>query len=95
MTGFWIIDLLCLLVIVLGAGLTVWLRNRIASVLALSGVGSAQALLFVVLNAPDVAQAEVVVGSIAVPVLYLVAISKIRTDVHQQGEFGEPAAEDG
>jgi uncharacterized MnhB-related membrane protein len=42
-----------------------------------------------------VAQAEVVVGSIAVPVLYLVAISKIRTDVHQQGEFGEPAAEDG
>ena len=95
MTGFWIIDLLCLLVIVLCAGLTVRLRNRIASVLALSGLGSAQALLFVVLNAPDVAQAEVVVGSIAVPVLYLVAISKIRTDVHQQGEFGEPAAEDG
>ena len=95
MIGFWIIDLLCLLVIVLCAGLTVWLRNRIASVLALSGLGSAQALLFVVLNAPDVAQAEVVVGSIAVPVLYLVAISKIRTDVHQQGEFGEPAAEDG
>ncbi|HEX4726172.1 MAG TPA: DUF4040 domain-containing protein [Jatrophihabitans sp.] len=95
MTGFWIIDLLCLLVIVLCAGLTVRLRNRIASVLALSGLGSAQALLFVVLNAPDVAQAEVVVGSIAVPVLYLVAISKIRTDVHEQGEFGEPAAEDG
>jgi uncharacterized MnhB-related membrane protein len=48
----------------------------------------------VVLNAPDVAHAEVVVGSIATPVLYLIAISKIRTDVHQQGEFGEPAAED-
>jgi uncharacterized MnhB-related membrane protein len=95
MTGLWIIDLLCLLVIVLCAGLTVRLRNRIASVLALSGLGSAQALLFVVLNAPDVAQAEVVVGSIAVPVLYLVAISKLRTDVRQQGEFGEPAAEDG
>lgn len=95
MTGVWIIDLLCLLVILLCAVLTVGLRNRIASVLALSGLGSVQALLFVVLNAPDVAQAEVVVGSIAVPVLYLVAISKIRTDVHQQGEFGEPAGEDG
>jgi energy-converting hydrogenase B subunit D len=95
MTGFWILDLLCLLVILLCALLTVALRNRIASVLALSGLGTVQALLFVVLNAPDVAHAEIVVGSIAVPVLYLIAISKIRTDVHQQGEFGESATEDG
>ena len=95
MTGFWIIDLLCLAVILISALLVVWLRNRIASVIALSAMGTALALLFVVLNAPDVAHAEVVVGSIATPVLYLIAISKIRTDVHQQEEYDEPAAEDG
>jgi uncharacterized MnhB-related membrane protein len=93
-TAFWIIDLLCLTVIVLSALLVVCLRNRIASVIALSAMGTVLALLFVVLSAPDIAHAEVVVGSIATPVLYLIAISKIRSDVHQQGEYGEPAAKD-
>lgn len=94
MTGFWIVDLLCLAVIVISAVLVVSLRNRIAAVIALSAMGTTLALLFVVLNAPDVAHAEVVVGSIATPVLYLIAISKIRADVRQQGEYGESAAED-
>lgn len=94
MTGFWIIDLLCLAVIVFSAVLVVSLRNRVAAVIALSAMGTTLALLFVVLNAPDVAHAEVVVGSIATPVLYLIAISKIRADVRQQGEYGESAAED-
>ena len=94
MTGFWIVDLLCLAVILAGAVLVVWLRNRIASVIALSTMGTALSLLFVVLGAPDVAHAEVVVGSIATPVLYLIAISKLRTEVHQQGEYGETGAED-
>jgi uncharacterized MnhB-related membrane protein len=43
--------------------------------------GTAMTLLFVVLGAPDVAHAEVVVGAIALPVLYLVAIGKCRTVV--------------
>jgi energy-converting hydrogenase B subunit D len=43
----------------------------------------------VALAAPDVAEAEAVVGAIALPVLYLVAIGKIRTDVPDRGRFGE------
>jgi energy-converting hydrogenase B subunit D len=46
-------------------------------------------LCFVVLGAPDVAQSEIVVGSIALPVLYLIAIGKIRSDVRDRGELGE------
>ena len=42
-------------------------------------------LLFVVLGAPDDAHSEVVVGAIALPVLYLVAIGKSRTDVPDRG----------
>jgi uncharacterized MnhB-related membrane protein len=46
-------------------------------------------VLFLVLAAPDVAQAEVVVGTIALPVLYLIAIGKLRTDVPDRGGLGE------
>ena len=46
-------------------------------------------LLFVVLGCPDDAHSEVVVGAIALPTLYLIAIGKVRTDVADQGELGE------
>ena len=41
------------------------------------------------LGAPDVAQSEVVVGAIALPALYLIAIGKIRAAVRDRGELGE------
>jgi energy-converting hydrogenase B subunit D len=88
-TAFWVLDLLCLLAI-LGAGvLVVLLPNLSGAVMALSALGTVMTVLFVALAAPDVAEAEAVVGTIALPVLYLVAIGKIRTDVPDHGQFGE------
>jgi uncharacterized MnhB-related membrane protein len=87
-TWFWVLDLLCLAWILAGAVLVVTLRNLVGAVLALSTMGTAMTLLFVVLGAPDVAHAEVVVGAIALPVLYLVAIGKCRTVV-EGDEVGE------
>jgi uncharacterized MnhB-related membrane protein len=88
-TELWVIDYLCLAVI-LGCGvLVVVLPNLSGAVMALSAMGTTLSLLFVVLSAPDVALSEVVVGSIALPVLYLVAIGKLRTDVLDRGELGE------
>lgn len=89
MTSFWVIDYLCLAAILASAVLVVMLRNLNGAVMALSAVGTLLSLTFVVLAAPDVALAEVVVGTIALPVLYLIAIGKIRTDVHDEGELGE------
>ena len=89
MSEFWVLDYLCLAALLCAAGLVVFLRNLSGSVMALSAMGTALSLLFVVLAAPDVAQAEVVVGTIAIPVLYLVAIGKLRTDVPDRGELGE------
>jgi hypothetical protein len=43
----------------------------------------------VVLDAPDVAHAEVVVGSIALPVLYLLAIARVRAAVEGTAELGD------
>ena len=89
MSGFWILDYLCLVGILATAILVVVLRNLNGAVMALSALGTIMTLLFVVLGAPDVAHSEVVVGAIALPVLYLIAIGKTRTDVPDRGELGE------
>lgn len=90
MTGFWILDYLCLAGIVTSAALVVGLRNLNGAVMALSALGTLLSLLFVVLAAPDVAHSEAVVGAIALPVFYLIAIGKSRADVSDEEELGEP-----
>jgi uncharacterized MnhB-related membrane protein len=90
----WVLDYLCLAAVIASAVLVVLLRNVNGSVMALSALGTVLSVLFVVLGAPDVAHSEVVVGAIALPVLYLVAIGKIRTDVIDRGELGERDATD-
>jgi energy-converting hydrogenase B subunit D len=92
--AFWAVDYLCLALILASGVLVLLLRNTSASVMALSAVGTVMGVLFVVLQAPDVAHAEVIVGAIALPVLYLVAIGKIRTDVPDRGGLGEPEEDD-
>jgi energy-converting hydrogenase B subunit D len=93
MTAFWVLDILCLVAMLVAAVLVVRLENLNAAVMALSAVGTVLALLFVVLDAPDVAHSQVVVGAIALPVLYLLAIGKTRLvidDASELGEEGEP-----
>jgi energy-converting hydrogenase B subunit D len=86
---FWVIDYGCLAIIVACALLVVRIRNLNGAVMALSGVGTVMTLLFIVLGAPDDAHAEVVVGTIALPTMYLIAIGKLRTDVTDDGDLGE------
>jgi uncharacterized MnhB-related membrane protein len=89
MTAFWILDYLLLAIVLAAAVLVIWMRNLNGAVMALSAVGTALSVLFVVLGAPDVAHSEVVVGAIALPVLYLVAIGKVRGDVTSRPELDE------
>jgi uncharacterized MnhB-related membrane protein len=88
-TGFWVLDYLLLALLLASAVLVVRLRNLNGAVMALSAVGTVLSVLFVVLGAPDVAHSEVVVGAIALPVLYLVAIGKCRASVTDEDELGE------
>ena len=89
MIGFCVLDCLCLAVVLACAVLVAKLPNLNGAVMSLSALGTILALLFVVLGAPDVAQSEIVVGAIALPALYLIAIGKIRADVRDRGELGE------
>ena len=89
MNGTWALDYACLALILVAAILVVCLRNLAAAVVGLSMLGTVLTVLFVVLGAPDVAHAEAVVGAIALPVLYLIALGKLRTDVPDRGDLGE------
>jgi uncharacterized MnhB-related membrane protein len=80
-TAFWALDYLLLALTVAAAVLVVRMRNLNGAVMALSAAGLMLSVLFIALGAPDVAHSEVVVGAIALPVLYLVAIGKARTDI--------------
>ena len=86
---FWVIDYACLAAILACAVLVVRIRNLNGAVMALSGVGTVLSLLFVVLGAPDDAHSEVVVGAIALPTVYLIAIGKLRTSLADQEDLGE------
>ncbi len=86
MTVFWVLDYLVLALIAACAVLVVVVRDLNGAVMALSAVGTLLSLLFVVLGAPDDAHSEVVVGAIAMPALYLIAIGKSRTDVADQSQ---------
>jgi energy-converting hydrogenase B subunit D len=88
-TAFWALDYLLLALILAAAVLVVRMRNLNGAVMALSAAGVMLSVLFVVLGAPDVAHSEVVVGAIALPVLYLVAIGKVRGDVTDRPELDE------
>jgi energy-converting hydrogenase B subunit D len=88
---FWVIDYLLLALIVAAALIVVRVVNLSAAVMALSAMGVFLSLLFVVLGAPDDAHAEIVVGAIALPTFYLIALGKIRTAVADEPELGEPA----
>ncbi|MFL5822856.1 MAG: Na(+)/H(+) antiporter subunit B [Solirubrobacteraceae bacterium] len=70
-----------LLTLVAAAGLvTVMIREPARQAIAVGILGVLLALLFFVLQAPDVALSEIVVGSVALPAMLFLAIAKIRQD---------------
>ncbi len=72
-----LIPLLLLLAAVGGTGV-VLTRDPRRQVLAIAANGFVLTLLFMALQAPDVAFAEVAVGAAATPLLFLVALASMR-----------------
>ena len=81
MTPSAVMDILQVTVLVLvaaGATLVVRTRDRVRLVLVLSVCGMLLAILFFVFQAPDVTLSELAVGAIALPLILLLAIAKVR-----------------
>ena len=72
-----LLPLLLLLVAAGGAGVVLTREPR-RQVLAIAANGFVLTLLFMALQAPDVAFAEIAVGAAATPLLFLVALSSMR-----------------
>jgi energy-converting hydrogenase B subunit D len=78
-----LLPLLFLLVAVTGTGV-VLSRDPRRQVLAMAANGLALGLLFMALQAPDVAFSEITVGTAALPLLFLVTLASIRIDRHRK-----------
>jgi energy-converting hydrogenase B subunit D len=68
-----------------GAGV-VFSRDPRRQVLAIAANGLALTLLFTALQAPDVAFSELVVGTAATPLLFVVVLASIRTDEKKESQ---------
>ena len=79
----------CLLVVAIAGTATVLTRDPLRQALASAVFGLALGVLFLAFGAPDVALSQIVVAGVAVPVMVLLALAKIRLDAAEREE-GEP-----
>lgn len=82
-----LLPLLLVLVAIGGTGVVLTREPR-RQVLAIAANGFVLTLLFMALQAPDVAFAEIAVGAAATPLLFLVTLASMRMkqDVKSRGE---------
>lgn len=67
-----------LLIVALGGLGIVLTREPVRQTIAFSFYGLLLALLFFVFQAPDVALSQIVVGAVALPLVVLLALAKVR-----------------
>jgi uncharacterized MnhB-related membrane protein len=75
----WLQTGVLLLVAVAGAGV-VLTRDPLRQSIAVSFYGLVLALMFFLHQAPDVALSQIVVGAVALPLMILLALARIRED---------------
>jgi energy-converting hydrogenase B subunit D len=76
----------CLLAVAAAGTATVLTRDPLRQTVSSGMFGLALAILFLAFGAPDVALSQIVVAGVAVPVMVLLALAKIRTDERREEE---------
>ena len=67
-----------LVLVAAGAAVVVATRDPVRQVIVLSGYGLLLAVLFLAFQAPDVTLSELTVGAVALPILLLITLAKVR-----------------
>jgi energy-converting hydrogenase B subunit D len=67
-----------LVLVAAGATAVVLIREPVRQVIVLSGYGLLLAVLFLTVQAPDVTLSELTVGAVALPILLLLTLAKVR-----------------
>lgn len=72
------VQIVMLIVVAVLATTVVLTRRPVRQVIVLSSYGLMLAVLFLVFQAPDVTLSELTVGAVALPVLLMLALAKVR-----------------
>jgi energy-converting hydrogenase B subunit D len=70
----------CLVAVAVAGTVTVVTRDPLRQAVSSAVLGVSLSVLFLAFGAPDVALSQIVVAGVAVPVMVLLALAKIRTD---------------
>ena len=76
----------CLVAVAVAGTATVLTREPLRQTVSSGMFGLTLAVLFLAFGAPDVALSQIVVAGVAVPVMVLLALAKIRTDERPREE---------
>lgn len=68
---------------VISAIITVVVKDTLSAIISMAAVGSFLALEFLLLHAPDVAIAEGAVGSVLTPVIFIIALKKVKGGIEE------------
>jgi uncharacterized MnhB-related membrane protein len=80
MKGLEAVQIVALLLVALGAWAVVAAREPLRQAIVVSIYGLILGVLFFAFQAPDVALSNIVIGAVAVPLIILLAIAKVRSD---------------
>jgi uncharacterized MnhB-related membrane protein len=81
-----VLQTVCLLAVAAAGTATVLTRDPLRQTVSSGMFGLTLAVLFLAFGAPDVALSQIVVAGVAVPVMVLLALAKIRTDERRREE---------
>lgn len=85
-----------ILVFVAVAGTAVVLtRNPVSQVIGLSFYGLVLAIMFFIFQAPDVALSQITIGAVALPLMFMLALAKIRRNQEHRRKLNEKGSQDG
>jgi len=65
-------------------------RNPIHQVIGLSFYGIILGLFFFILQAPDVALSQITIGAVVLPLMFMLALAKIRRQEQRKSSSGHP-----
>jgi uncharacterized MnhB-related membrane protein len=86
MSFFDVLNSILLIGLLLSAILVVFVRGVTNAVIASAVTGTFLTLIFFLLEAPDVALSEAAVGAVAVPMVVLISLAKIRSVLKNPAE---------
>jgi energy-converting hydrogenase B subunit D len=79
-----VLQVVALVAVAVGGTATVLVRDPVRQALVSGIFGLTLAFLFFVVQAPDVALSQIVVATVAVPLMVLLALAKLREDEDEQ-----------